>query len=68
MAISIVTLSKYQYIKKGGGVGWIAHEILETAQSPNSYPPFLFDFGLGLGLVNQERDKEKDKEKDKERA
>ena len=51
-----------------GGVGWVAHEILETAQSPNSSPPFLFDFGLGLGLVNQERDKEKDKEKDKERA
>ena len=24
-------------------------EILETAQSPNSSFPFLFDFGLGLG-------------------
>ena len=25
------------------------HKILETAQSPNSSFPFLFDFGLGLG-------------------
>ena len=24
---------------------WVAHEILETAQSPNSSFPFLFDFG-----------------------
>ena len=34
----------------------VAHKILETAQSPNSSYPFLFDFGpdlgLGLGLVN----------------
>ena len=28
---------------------WVAHEILETAQSPHSNFPFLFDFGLGLG-------------------
>ena len=27
----------------------VAHKILETAQSPNSSFPFLFDFGLGLG-------------------
>ena len=33
-----------------GGV--VAHKILETAQSPNSSFPFLFDFGLELGLVN----------------
>ena len=33
----------------GGVVGWVAHKILETAQSPNSSFPFLFDFGLGLG-------------------
>ena len=26
-----------------------SREILETAQSPNSSFPFLFDFGLGLG-------------------
>ena len=26
---------------------WVAHGILETAQSPNSLFPFLFDFGLG---------------------
>ena len=35
-----------------GGVvgwgGWVAHEILETAQSPNSSIHFLFEFGLGL--------------------
>ena len=30
-------------------VWWVAHKILETAQSPNSSFPFLFDFGLGLG-------------------
>ena len=28
----------------------MAHEILETAWSPNSSFPFLLDFGLGLGL------------------
>ena len=28
----------------------MAHEILETAWSPNSSFPFLFDFELGLGL------------------
>ena len=28
----------------------MAHEILETAQSPNSSFPFLFDIGLELGL------------------
>ena len=28
---------------------WLAHEILETAQSPNSSFPFLFDFGIGVG-------------------
>ena len=27
----------------------VAHKILETAQSPNSSFPFLFDFGIGLG-------------------
>ena len=27
----------------------LKHEILETAQNPNSSFPFLFDFGLGLG-------------------
>ena len=27
----------------------MAHEIFETAQSPNSAFLFLFDFGLGLG-------------------
>ena len=39
-------------LKVVGGV--VAHEILETAQSPNSSFPFhfLFDLGLGLGLVN----------------
>ena len=30
-----------------GEVGLVAHKILETAQSPNSSFPFLFDFGLG---------------------
>ena len=35
----------------GGGVV-VAHKILETGQSPNSYFPFLFDFGLGLGTWN----------------
>ena len=33
----------------GGGGGVVAHKILETAQSPNSSFPFLFDLGLGLG-------------------
>ena len=28
-------------------MGWVAHKILVTAQSPNSSFPFLFDFGLG---------------------
>ena len=32
----------------------MAHNILETAQSPNSSPPLGLDFGLGLGLVNFE--------------
>ena len=35
----------------GGGVAWgrwVAHESLETAQSPNSSIHFLFEFGLGL--------------------
>ena len=36
----------------GGNGMVVAHETLETAQSPNSFFPFLFDFGLGLGLVN----------------
>ena len=31
-----------------GGVLWVAHKILETAQSPNFFFPFLFDFWLGL--------------------
>ena len=34
------------------GVGWVAHKILETAQSPNSSFTFGLDLGLGLGLVN----------------
>ena len=29
----------------------VAPKILETAQSPNSSFPFLFNFGLGVGLV-----------------
>ena len=33
----------------GGWVWWVASKILETAQSPNSSFPFLFDFGLGFG-------------------
>ena len=37
-------------------VGWVAHKILETAQSPNSPYSFLFDFGLGLRLVNNIKD------------
>ena len=30
-------------------LGYHYHKILDTAQSPNSSLPFLFDFGLGLG-------------------
>ena len=39
----------------GGWVGWVAHKILETAQSPNSSFPlwaWTWDLGFGLGLVN----------------
>ena len=41
-------------LKSWGWDGWVAHEILETAHSPNSSFPFLFDFGLGLGLVKDQ--------------
>ena len=42
-----------------GGMALVAHEILVTAQRPNSFFPFLdltftllgFGLGLGLGLV-----------------
>ena len=33
-----------------GGVEWVAHEILERAQSPDSSFHFVFDFGLRLGI------------------
>ena len=37
---------------RGGGVVVVWWPIrFETAPSPNSFFPFLFDFGLGLGLV-----------------
>ena len=35
-----------------GGVGWVAHKIIETALSPNSSFALGLDLGLGLGLVN----------------
>ena len=36
-------------LKSCGWVGgWLACKILETAQSPNSSFPFLFEIGLGI--------------------
>ena len=35
-----------------GWGGWVDHQIFETAQSPNSSFPFLFDFWLGLWTLD----------------
>ena len=45
-------LSNRAFICSNIRTQWVVHEILETAQSPNSIIPFLFDLGLWLGLVN----------------
>ena len=40
------------YHKDSCNISGFFVKILETAESSNSSLPFLFDFGLGLGLVN----------------